>query len=62
MIEDISTLSEEKKKKCVDALMFLTEKRSGDVKGQMVYNGKPTRDWLSRDEVASPTVTTESQF
>ena len=42
--------------------MFLTEKRSGDVKGRMVYNGKPTRDWLSRDEVASPTVTTEGLF
>jgi hypothetical protein len=29
------------------ALMFLTEKRDKSVKGRMVYNGKPTREWLS---------------
>ena len=28
----------------------------------MVYNGKPTRKWLSRDETASPTVALESTF
>ena len=28
----------------------------------MVYNGKPTREWLSREESASPTVSLESIF
>ena len=42
--------------------MFLTEKRNGTVKGRMVYNGKPTRDWVSREEAASPTVSSESVF
>ena len=32
------------------------------VKGRCVYNGKPTRDWISREEVASPTVSSESVF
>jgi hypothetical protein len=35
-----------KRKKAQNALMFLTEKRNKSVKGRMVYNGKPTREWL----------------
>ena len=30
------------------------------VKGQMVYNGKPTREWLTREDSASPTAALES--
>ena len=41
---DISTLTKEEKRKCVEALMFLSKKRTGIVKGQMVYNRKPTRE------------------
>ena len=59
---DVSTLTPEERRKCVDALMFLSQKRDGTVKGQCVYNGKPTRDWISREEVASPTVSLESVF
>ena len=44
----------------MEALMFLTEKRDGRIKGRMVYNGKPTREWLSRDDAASPTAALES--
>eukprot|EP00980_Cylindrotheca_fusiformis_P025108 scaffold13089_cov64-Cylindrotheca_fusiformis.AAC.1 len=46
----------------MEALMFLTEKRDGTIKGRMVYNGKPTRDWLSREDAASPTASLESVF
>jgi hypothetical protein len=42
------------------ALMFLTEKRDKRMKGRMVYNGKPTREWLSREDAASPTAALES--
>ena len=57
---DVSTLTADEKKKAVDALMFLTEKRDKTVKGRMVYNGKPTREWLSREDSASPTAALES--
>ena len=57
---DIATLSSEEKRKAQEALMFLTEKRDGTVKGRMVYNGKPTREWLSREDSASPTAALES--
>jgi hypothetical protein len=42
------------------ALMFLGEKREGIVKGRMVYNGKATRKWQSREDSASPTAALES--
>ena len=40
--------------------MFLTEKRDGTVKGRMVYNGKPTRRWLNKEDSSSPTTHLES--
>jgi hypothetical protein len=40
--------------------MFLRENRDGAVKGRMVSNGKPTREWLSREDSASPTAALES--
>ena len=59
---DVSKMTPSERKKAVDSLLFLCEKRDGSVKGRMVYNGKPTRKWLSRDETASPTVALESTF
>ena len=59
---DITKLTPSEKSKAQDALMFLTEKRDGTIKGRMVYNGKLTREWLSREDAASPTVATESIF
>ena len=63
----VATMTAEEKRKAMEALMFLTEKRpdlegNTKVKGRMVYNGKPTREWLSREDSASPTVSTESLF
>jgi len=40
--------------------MLLTEKRDGTKKGRLVYNGKPTRNWLSREDASSPTASLES--
>ncbi len=59
---NVSKMTTSEKKKAVEALLFLCEKRDGKIKGRMVYNGKPTRKWLSRDETASPTVALESTF
>jgi hypothetical protein len=49
-----------KRKKAQMALMFFTEKRDKSVKGRMVYAGKPTREWLSHEDAASPTAALES--
>mgnify|MGYP002176679840 FL=1 len=56
----IAEMSATERKKAQQALMFLAEKRDGTVKGRMVYNGKPTREWLSREDSASPTASLES--
>ena len=40
--------------------MILTRKRSGKIKGRLAYNGKATRDWISKEDKASPTVLNES--
>ena len=55
----VKDLTPIERKRAMEALMFLGEKRSGVVKGRMVYNGKPTREWLSKEDAASPTATLE---
>ena len=56
----IKAMTDDERRKAQEALMFLTEKRSGVIKARMVYNGKPTREWLSREDAASPTAALES--
>jgi hypothetical protein len=56
----VKEMKPSKRKKVQMALTFLTEKRDKSVKGRMVYTGKPAREWLSREDVASPTAALES--
>jgi hypothetical protein len=42
--------------------MFLGEKRDGTIKGRMAHNGKPTREWLSREDSSSPTAALKSMI
>jgi hypothetical protein len=56
----IKKMIQAERKKLQVALMFLGEKRDGTIKGRMVYTGKPTREWLSREDSASPTAALES--
>jgi Reverse transcriptase (RNA-dependent DNA polymerase) len=58
----MSELTEREKKRALAALMFLTEKRDGSIKGRMVADGSPTRDWHTKEEAASPTASLESIF
>ena len=58
----VSKMSTQERRRAIEALMFLAEKRDGTIKGRQVYNGKPTREWLSREDSASPTVSLESIF
>jgi hypothetical protein len=56
----VADISQSEIQKSMEALMLLTEKRDGTIKGRMVYNGKPTREWLSHEDSTSPTVSLES--
>lgn len=56
----ITDMMTTERKKAMEALMFLTEKRDKSAKGRMVHNGKPTREWLTREDLASLTAALES--
>ena len=57
--EHVSNLSKSEISKAQGSLMFITEKRDGKIKARTVYNGKPTREWMSKEDTRSPTVSLE---
>lgn len=56
---DWKNLNENERRRAQLALMYLAQKKSGVHKGRMVYNGKPTRAWVTREDSSSPTATQE---
>jgi hypothetical protein len=50
---EVKEMKASERKKAQMALMFLTEKREKSVKGRMVNNRKPTREWLSQEDAAT---------
>ena len=40
--------------------MILSQKIYGRIKGRLAYNGKPTYNWILREEETNPTAITES--
>ena len=44
------------------ALTHLTEKQDKSIKGRTVCDGKPTKEWSSHEESASPTALMEGTF
>ena len=59
---DPNELTPDEKKKAQQALMFLAEKRDGTIKGRLVYDGSNTREWFTKEDSASPTVSIEALF
>jgi hypothetical protein len=56
----IVEMSPIERRRAPQALIFLTEKRDKTIKGRMVFNGKPTRVWVTREDSVSPTAALES--
>ena len=56
----MSSMSKEMKRSALPYLMFLKEKRTGQIKGRGCADGRKQRQTLSKEEVSSPTVSTES--
>ena len=59
---DPKTLSREDRRNALTSLMFLTEKRTGEVKARACANGSTQRDHIAKEEATAPTVTSESIF
>ena len=56
------TLSREERRNALTSLMFLTKKRSGEVKARACANGSAQRTHIAKDEAAAPTVSPDAIF
>jgi hypothetical protein len=56
----VSELTEQEKRRAMESLIFLVQKRDGSVKGRTCANGSTQREYMDREEAASPTAMTES--
>jgi hypothetical protein len=55
-------LTREERRNALSSLMFLTEKRTGEIKARQCANGSVQRKHIAKDEATAPTVTTEAIF
>ena len=56
----VSGMTASEKRKALESLIFLVEKKSGKIKSRHCANGSKQRTWMNGDETSSPTVMTES--
>eukprot|EP00977_Amphora_coffeiformis_P023701 scaffold13992_cov140-Amphora_coffeaeformis.AAC.1 len=54
------TLSTTERGRALESLIFLNEKRDGTIKARHCANGSTQRSYMAREDVSSPTVSTES--
>jgi hypothetical protein len=59
---DPNTMTQEQRKKALSSLIFLKEKSTGEIKSRTCINGAPQRDYISKEDAASPTASTDSVF
>jgi len=59
---DPHSLTRDERRKALSSLMFLTEKRTGEVKARACANGSVQRQHVAKEEAAAPTVTSEAIF
>ena len=56
----IAELTPLERKRAMESLIFLTEKRDGTVKARTCANGSTQREYIPREEATSPTAATEA--
>ena len=56
----IESLTEEEKKRAMESLIFLSEKRDGTIKSRYCANGSTQRSYIPKEQAASPTAGTDS--
>ena len=57
---DHKTLSLTERKRAMETIFFITQKPNKELKGRTCADGSTQRVWMPRDEVSSPTVSTEA--
>ena len=53
-------LNDIKRSRTLESLIFLAEKKSGTIKARHCANGSTQRDYMTREDTSSPTVSTEA--
>ena len=53
-------LTREQRVRALAYLMFLKEKRTGEIKGRGCADGRKQRDWMNKEDTTSPTVSTQA--
>ena len=53
-------MTADERKKAMESLIFLTEKKDGRLKARTVANGSVQRRWMEHEDTASPTTALES--
>jgi hypothetical protein len=53
-------LTSDQRKNILESHIFLTEKRTGEIKGRTVAGGNKQRGYIEKEDASSPTVATES--
>ena len=59
---DAKTLTREQRVKALSSLLFIKEKRNGIVKSRTCVDGSPQREYIKKEDTASPTMAIESVF
>jgi hypothetical protein len=59
---DHRSLTRDDRRNALSSLIFLTEKRTGEVKARACANGSVQRQHVAKEEAAAPTVTSEAIF
>jgi Reverse transcriptase (RNA-dependent DNA polymerase) len=57
---NVNNLSPLERKRALESLIFLVEKRDGRIKGRYCANGSTQREYINKEDAASPTAVTES--
>ena len=57
---DVSKLSTMDKKKALESLIFLVQKKDDTIKGRTCANGSTQREYVNHEDTSSPTAATES--
>ena len=56
----ISEMTARERKRAMESLIFLVEKRDGRIKARTCANGSTQRDYIPKEDAASPTASTEA--
>jgi hypothetical protein len=54
------SLTKKQKEKILDSHIFVEQKRDGKFKAQKVIGGNKQQDYITKEDVSSPTVTAET--